>query len=331
MALIDTLDTLFGIRKALVVGFFVALAAVFVVMPMAIRKLRGAGIVGRDINKPGRPEVPEMGGLAVFLSFNAAVFLVLALGDLNRTQESLVLVGLIVAAGAAITGVLDDLVRLRQQFKAFIPIGFSIPLVLYADDFVVDFGLFAYDFGVLYALILIPLGVAAASNGFNMLEGFNGLGAGLAVIIGGAMSAMALASGDVLGLVLLVPLLGALVGFLAYNLYPARIFPGDTFTLFVGATLAAASMLSKIEFWSALLFLPHVAEFFLKARGRFSTQSFAQEVSPDGTLHYDGPIHSLTHIAMRSGRHTEPKVVVLMWTGMTVYAALVLLAYLFWG
>lgn len=330
MAFIDSLDTLFGIRKALVVGFLVAVAAVVVVMPTALRKLRGAGIVGRDVNKPHRPEVPEMGGLVVFLAFNAAVFVVLALGDLARSQEELVLVGLIVAAGAAITGILDDLVRLRQQFKAFIPIGFSIPLVLYAEDSVVDFGLVSYDFGPLYALVLVPLGVAAASNGFNMLEGFNGLGAGLGLIIAAAMSVMAYASGGLLGLVLLVPLMGALLAFLAYNLYPASIFPGDTFTLLVGAVLAVSSMLSKLEFWGALLFVPHVLEFFLKARGRFATQSFAKEVR-DGRMHYEGPVHSLTHLVMRSGRHTEPKLVVMMWTGMTAYAAVVLVLFTLFG
>lgn len=323
MALIDTLDTLFGIRKALVVGFFVAAAAVFSIMPMALRKLEGAGIMGKDINKPDQPKVPEMGGLVVFLAFNAAVFVILALGNLDRVGESLVLVGLIVAAGAAITGILDDLVRLRQQFKAFIPIAFSAPLILFSEDSFIHFGQFSYDFGPLYALILVPLGVAAASNGFNMLEGFNGLGAGLGLIIAAAMSAMALATGQLLGLTLLVPLMGAIVAFLAYNLYPARIFPGDTFTLLVGAVLAVAAMLSKIEFWGALLFLPHILEFFLKARGRFGTQSFAQEVR-DGTMHYDGPIHSLTHLAMRSGKHSEPKIVVLMWTGMLAYTGLVL-------
>ena len=330
MALIDTLDTLFGIRKALVVGFLVAAAAVFTLMPMAVRKLRGAGIVGRDVNKPHRPEVPEMGGLVVFLAFNAAVFLVLALGNLGRAQEELVLVGLIVAAGATITGILDDLVRLRQQFKAYIPIGFSIPLVLYVEESVIDFGLWSYDFGPLYALVLVPLAVAAASNGFNMLEGFNGLGAGLGLIIAAAMTVMAFASGELLGLALLVPLMGAMAAFLAYNLYPASIFPGDTFTLLVGAVLAVASMLSRIEFWAALLFVPHVLEFFLKARGRFATQSFAQEVR-DGKMHYEGPIHSLTHLAMRSGRHSEPKVVVLLWTGMAAYAAVVLVLFTLFG
>ncbi len=326
VALIDTLDTLFGLRKALVVGFVVAAASVYVVMPMAIRKLLGAGIVGHDVNKPGRPAVPEMGGLVVFLAFNAAVFVMLALGDLNRAEESLVLVSLMVAAGAAITGILDDLVALRQQFKAFIPIAFSIPLVLYAEDSIIQFPGLAFDFGPLYALVLVPLAVAAASNGFNMLEGFNGLGAGMGLIIGAGMAVIAYASGNLLGLVILVPLLGAIVAFLTYNMYPAKVFPGDTFTLLVGAVLAAASMLSKIEFWAALLFLPHVLEFFLKARGRFGTQSFAKEVH-NGTMHYEGPIHSLTHVAMRSGTHTEPKVVLLMWSGMAVYVAAVVVAY----
>ncbi len=328
MALIESLDGLLGFRKALIVGCLAAAVALVAVMPLAMRKLRGAGIVGKDIHKPGTPPIPEMGGLAVYIAFHIGVFIVLAFAFLDRSEETLVLVSLVVGAGAVVTGILDDLVRLRQQFKAFIPIAFSIPLALYVQDYSIAFPLLGeVHFGILYAIVLVPLAVAAASNGFNMLEGFNGLGSGLALIIIAAMSAMALLSGQLLGLVVLAPLGGAVAAFLYYNAYPAKIFPGDTFTLFLGALVACASILSQIEFWSALLFVPHVIEFFLKAKARFSVQSFANRIE-EGTMNYDGPIRSLTHLFMKSGRWREAQLVLLIWTGHGLWTGLVLCAFI---
>ena len=257
------------------------------------------------------PAIAEMGGLAPFLAFNAAVFVVLAITSLPHIQQTLILSSLVVAAGACVTGVLDDLISLRQRFKAFIPFAFSIPLALYTSDAGIQIPLLGdVDFGIWYSVLLVPLAIACASNGFNMLEGFNGLSAGLGIILAAAMAIIIMATGNYTGLVLLFPLVGALVGFLWFNMYPARVFPGDSMTLLVGAVLASAAIVSKVEFWAALLFVPHVVEFLLKARAGFSVQSFATRIQ-DGVLIYEGPVRSLTHVVMRTSKVTEPQLVVL--------------------
>lgn len=329
MSFADMIGLGLGIRFALAIGLGVALAAAVMVTPKTLRKLRGAGIVGRDRHKPGAPEVPEMGGLAVFLAFNAGVFAVLATGGLPLSQQVVVLAGLITAAGACITGVLDDLVDLRQRFKAFIPLVFAAPLALYAPDTRIAFPFAgSFDFGWLYPLVLVPLAVTCASNGFNMLEGYNGLGAGLGIIIGAAIAALAILEGTLAGLALLFPLVGALGGFLYYNVYPARGFPGDTMTLLTGAVLASGAILSKVEFWAALLFLPHIVEFFLKARGHFEAENFAERVPGDTSdppmLQYRGPTESLTHIPMKRRAMTERGLTHLFWGLEAVLALLVL-------
>ncbi|MCA1813876.1 MAG: hypothetical protein LC624_07990 [Halobacteriales archaeon] len=328
MSFADQLGVGLGFRAALVLGLGLALLGALSVTPLVVRKLRGAHIVGRDKHKPGAPEVPEMGGLAVFLAFNASVFVVLALGGIGPGEQQLVLASLIVAAGACITGVLDDLVELRQRFKAFIPLAFALPLALYAPDSRILFPVVgAVDLGPLYAIVLVPLAVASASNGFNMLEGFNGLGTGLGIILAAAIAGLAILHGHLLGLALLFPLIGALGGFLVFNIAPARVFPGDTGTLLVGATLAAGAVLSAVEFWGFLLFLPHIIEFFLKAKGKFRVQCFASRVEPDGTLVYEGPTRSWTHVFMRRMRVTEPQLVVRMWLAWGLYAGLLVGAF----
>lgn len=329
MTLADILGVALRFREALALGLLVSLVAVLIATPRTMRKLKGAGIHGNDIHKPGRPAVPEMGGLPVFLAFNVGAFTVLGFGDIPPTDQALILSSLIVAAGALITGVLDDLVVLRQRFKAFIPFAFAAPLALFVPETYVDFPVIGQvGFDLLYPLVLVPLGIACASNGFNMLEGFNGLGAGLGVIMATTLAILALLSGDITGLALLLPLIGALGGFLWFNAYPSRIFPGDTMTLVVGAILGAAVIVSKLEFWGAVLFLPHVVEFFLKASGSFDTESFAEKVDEDGTLHYRGRVHSLTHLPMKHLNVTEPRLVVTLWGFQALWCSGIIVGWL---
>lgn len=328
MSLAELFGPGLGLRGALALGLVVAMLAALVVTPRAMRKLRGAGIVGRDRHKPGEPEVPEMGGLAVFIAFNLGVFAVLALGGVSAPAQVLLLASLIVAAGACITGVIDDLVALRQRFKAFIPLAFAAPLALFAPTSYVAFPLVGpVELGLLYPLVLVPLAITCASNGFNMLEGYNGLGAGVGIVIAAALSVLAIHQGTLTGLVLLFPLIGALGGFLWFNAYPARVFPGDTMTLLTGAVLASGAILSKVEFWGALLFVPHILEFFLKARGHFKAQNFARIVDAQQeppVLTYEGPTESLTHLVLSRRRMTERGVALAFWGLETVLALAVI-------
>lgn len=313
MTLQEMLGINTGLRTALFIGSLAAFITVFLVMPIAMRKLRGARIVGVDRQKPGNPEIPEMGGLVVFLGFNAGVFVLLILTGLPAEDQALVLASLIVAAGATLTGALDDLISLQQRSKAFIPVAFALPLALYVPSTTVELPHFGVvEFGLLYTLLFVPAGITCASNGFNMFEGFNGLGAGLGLILAVGIGSVAYMAGNLTGFLLLVPLVGALLAFLYYNVYPAKIFPGDTMTLLVGAVLAAAAILSKVEFWGFLMFVPHVVEFFLKAASRFKVQSFSQRVE-NGKLRYDGPIRSIPHIFMRYLRVSEPQLVAAIW------------------
>ena len=331
MTLADLLGVVLRFREALAAGLLIALVAALVATPRTMSKLRGAGITGNDIHKHGRPEVPEMGGLAVFLAFNVGAFTVLGFGNVPQSQEALILASLVVAAGACITGVLDDLVVLRQRFKAFIPFAFAAPLALYVPGTTVVFPLVGpIDFGILYPLVLVPLGIASASNGFNMLEGFNGLGAGLGIIMATVLSVMSILTNELAPLAILFPLIGALGGFLWFNAFPSRVFPGDTMTLLVGAALGAAVILGGFEFWGALLFSPHVVEFFLKASGGFKAESFATGMSEEGELHYVGRIQSIPHIVMKHLRVTEGRLVLVLWAAMAVYGLLIVAAFAAW-
>ncbi len=214
--------------------------------------------------------------------------------------------------GAALAGIMDDLFGLRQRIKAVIPFLFAIPVGVYvADKTTMSFIVVMVDFGILMMLIA-PFGVTCAANAGNMLEGFNGLGAGLGIIISVTLIAISMKDGVTESLILLFPLLGALIAFLWFNRFPARIFPGDTLTLFVGATIACAAIVGDFKTIGALLFIPMIIEFFLKLRGHFKGENYG---TPDeeGFLSYKGDIESLTHYIMKKKRIKEPQLVHIIW------------------
>jgi len=297
----------------------------FLVVPWLIKNLKNTSAVGRDLNKLDQPLIPEMGGLAVVIGFYLGVNVLIIWGD-NDLPSSIFYLSLLAVLGAAVTGIMDDLFSLRQRVKAFLPFIFAIPLgsLMVESENTILLGI---DFGVLM-LLIAPFGITSAANAANMLEGFNGLGVGLGIIITLSMIVISLVTGQTEGLFLLFPLLGALVAFLWFNKYPARIFPGDSMTLFLGATIACAAIVSNLKTFGAILFIPMIVEFFLKARGHFTGENYGI-VGEDGTLSYKGRTESLAHLIMRRKRVNERQLVHIFWgveavvcAAVVVYAAL---------
>jgi len=275
-------------------------------------------MVGVDFNKPNRPVIPEMGGLAVIIGFYVGVIFLILFYDVPM---DIYYISLLAIMGAAVVGIMDDLFDLRQRVKAILPFLFALPLgikiyqvavegVAYGIQYF-DTYILGIDIGVLTVLV-IPLGITCAANAANMLEGFNGLGVGLGIIMTSTMIIISLILGETRGLFLLAPLLGALIAFLYFNKYPAKIFPGDTLTLFTGAVIACAAIISHMKIIGALLFIPMIVEFFLKVRGKFKAENYGKP-DKDGNLIYKGRIESLAHIFMKRRKLKETQLVAIFW------------------
>ncbi len=298
-------------------------------MPWLIEKLTERKILGTDMNKSSKPKIPEMGGISVLIGFVVGVYVQIFLFEITGIGiviNDYILCSLVTAIGVSYVGILDDLIGIRQRTKAFLPFMFALPLGFFTNSvmFLPYFG--EYDFGYLM-LFLVPFAITCASNSTNMLEGFNGLGTGLSIIICSALSFMAIINEDLNGLYLLIPLLGSLLAFWYYNKYPAKIFPGDTLTMFMGAVIACAAIASNLRLEGAILLTPMILEFFLKFRGRFSAESFATKVN-EGILIYDREIQSLTHILMSNFELTEKKLVeIILIIELTLAAMLCMFSY----
>ena len=131
---------------------------------------------------------------------------------------------------------------------------FCIALFYFGHSTVVSipFTSLQVDFGWTYP-ILVMIMMAGFSNAVNLTDGVDGLAGGTSIIAFGALLLLASSQGlsDMTGLC--GALGGAVLGFLIFNLHPAKVFMGDVGSLALGAALAAAAILIKAEFYLLII------------------------------------------------------------------------------
>ncbi|MGB9675012.1 MAG: MraY family glycosyltransferase [Candidatus Nanoarchaeia archaeon] len=273
------------------------------------------GLVGKDMNKAKSVSCAEAGGIAVLFStifgiFFYVFFKTFIWRSATHFVEVLAIACTLLLAG--FLGFIDDILGwkkgLAQWQKPLFTIPIAIPLaVLNASQTNLTIPFFGnVDFGLYFPLILVPVAIVGASNGFNMLAGLNGLEAGMGAIILGTLTIILLKSAPWLALLTCL-CTASLLAFLLFNWYPAKVFPGNCLTYTIGALIGAVAILSDATTSAIILFLPYFAEFVLKAKSKFKGESFGVPLQ-DGTLKPPEKISSLTHIFMRFAK-TEKRTV----------------------
>jgi len=200
---------------------------------------------------------------------------------------------------ASMVGLLDDLLGwkkgLSKQTRLMLILVAAVPLMaLNAGQSV----LLGIDFGLLYPLFLVPLAVVGVTTTFNFLAGFNGLESSQGIIILTALSIVNFITGNWWLALITMAFVSSLFAFWLFNKYPAKIFPGDILTYAIGALIVSNAILGNMEKITLFFFIPYILEVFLKARGKFKVESFA-DVQKDGSLELRQPkICGLEHLAI---------------------------------
>lgn len=322
-----------------VLSILISFFSAFLILPYWIKRAQEHGLVGEDINKLSRRSVAELGGLIVIFSAIIGVLSYIAFSVFvyKNTAEMLFLMSACTSIFIAmLIGLFDDILGwklgLRQYQKFLLTFTIAIPImVVNAGVSNVRIPFIGWvNFGLLFPLIIIPVGIVGASNAFNMLAGFNGLEAGMGVIILSGLGFISFLLGMHSSAVISACVIVALLAFLVYNWYPAIVFPGDVLTLPVGASIAIVAILGNIELYALMMFFPlYFAEFLLKLRGRFKKESFGKITSEGLDLKYD-KIYGITHLSIFLikkffGKVTEQKVVLLiLFTQFLITSATVL-------
>ena len=316
-------DVHYSLAAASVLSFISA----YLMTPVFIRFMRAAGIVGRDIMKEDRPVVADMGGPGVIVGFLTGVFFYIAV-------EIFVFAGLrgliyILASISTILiitliGIFDVLTALMEQREGpgvferlkrkgipawlyfLIPLPAAVPLVA------VNAGVShmtlpvvgRIELGLLYPLVLIPLGLLCCSNATNFLAGFNGLEAGMGFVLNLSLGLFALINDKQAAALIALTFAAALLAFLRYNWYPAKVFPGDL-NYTIGAVAVCATVIGNMERFAILCFTPWITEALLKARSRFKAESYGVLQKDGAVKPLEEGVYSLTHLVMRMGRLRE--------------------------
>ena len=242
-------------------------------MPRIIKKLENADIVGKDLHKSWKPIVAEMGGFGILFGFIIGMFSGIYMHDLLAFPLCVVLIVILLVG---LIGIADDLLVLSSKEKLFLLFLAGIPLIWAAPQ----------DVGIFY-LISIPIALSIGSNLTNMLAGLNGIESGLGIISLSSLTIACIILSKYDVTIISMSMLGALIAFLYFNKYPAKIFPGDTGTLIIGAAIVSIAFIGRVKLIALIVLMPNIIDAAMKfySAGVMERQQFKPtQVDDEGNL-----------------------------------------------
>ncbi|MCL2562833.1 MAG: undecaprenyl/decaprenyl-phosphate alpha-N-acetylglucosaminyl 1-phosphate transferase [Oscillospiraceae bacterium] len=219
----------------------------------------GAMDIPKDDRRVHKEPIPRLGGLAIFIGF---VLSVVIFAEIDREIRGILLGAVVIV----FVGVVDDIIHLKawQKFSlqiiaALIPAFHGVTI-----NFIGNPNVFAADPYLAFGYLAIPLTVlwiVAITNAVNLIDGLDGLAVGVSTIASLTMLVVALlVTADANVALILAALAGACLGFMPYNLNPAKIFMGDTGALLLGYLLATMSVFGLFKFYAIISFaVPFIA------------------------------------------------------------------------
>ena len=235
------------------VVFAVAAAVTWALTPLVWRLARRIGaIVVPDDRRVHACPTPTLGGIAMFAGFAAALAAAYLMPELRPAFRSSEPLGLAVASALMLgVGLLDDLwevsapAKVAGQVLAASVLSLSGITMFYFQVPFADFIVLSPDLGFLVTV----LWVVAMVNAVNLIDGLDGLAAGVVAIAAGAFFIYAVRLSDV-GLLapenmaptIVAATAGLCLGFLPHNFHPAKVFMGDSGALLLGLLMAAATI-----------------------------------------------------------------------------------------
>jgi UDP-N-acetylglucosamine--dolichyl-phosphate N-acetylglucosaminephosphotransferase len=231
---------------------------------------RRLGIVGVDVHKMDKPEVPEMCGasISITLPLFATLLLIFELASVKY-----VLAFSLTVAMASLVGLVDDLKKPKGIFKPLAALAAGIPIVLlHTYDPYLSVPIFRGLYLPLIYPLVVPIAISVTTNTVNMLDPFNGTMAGSASLVSAVCFLSALAMGRELAAIYSALLLASLLGFLYYNRYPSRAFSGNVGSLAVGSALGLIAIQGGMEFVVLVAMFPYIQNsfYFLSEVGKFA-------------------------------------------------------------
>ncbi|MCL2843380.1 MAG: undecaprenyl/decaprenyl-phosphate alpha-N-acetylglucosaminyl 1-phosphate transferase [Oscillospiraceae bacterium] len=245
------------VLAALFVALLISLVATPPVKKFAQRV--GAIDVPKDNRRVHKVPIPRLGGLAIFIGFVISVVL---FAEISRELQGILIGSVIIVS----VGVADDIVPLRAWQKFLVQIVAALSPALHGvvielisnPNVLSDYAYLNLGYFVIPLTVLWIVGI---TNAVNLIDGLDGLAVGVSTISSLTMLVVALLiTADVNVALVLAALAGACLGFMPYNLNPAKIFMGDTGALLLGYLLATMSIMGLFKSYAIISFaVPFIA------------------------------------------------------------------------
>lgn len=278
-------------------------------LPLWIKKCKKTGLLWEDMNVYGFPKrVASSGGIIIVMSFVLGVLSYVAIktffiGGEENVTNIFAMLGVILIVSTI--GLVDDLLGWKHGglgvWTRLVLVFFSsIPLiVINAGVHEINLPLLGVtNLGIIYPLLLIPIGITGATVTYNFLQGMGGLASGQGMIVLIFLSFFAYLTGNswlsLIGLIMTA----SLIVFYFFEKPNSKVFPGDIGTYSIGALIAIMAILGNFERIALIVFIPYIIETLLKLRGKLKKQSFGKP-NKDGSLEmpYE-KIYGLTHLGI---------------------------------
>ncbi|MCM1371021.1 MAG: phospho-N-acetylmuramoyl-pentapeptide-transferase [Clostridium sp.] len=248
---------------ALMVSFIITVVCGLIILPL-LKKINARQTISLYLSNIHKKKqgVPTMGGLIFIIPTIVATIILLLLGKINFSSNLFLILFIFIAY--ALLGFIDDLLKIKRKNniglteiqkligQIFIAAIFFILYINTGHDTIFDIHTLgiSIDMGWFYGLFILLM-LVASSNAVNITDGLDGLAGSLSTI---AFLAFALISfgttwitgSEDIGIFCFI-LVGSLMGFLIYNIYPAKVIMGDTGSLALGSTLAVIAILTSHE------------------------------------------------------------------------------------
>ncbi|SIT69200.1 UDP-GlcNAc:undecaprenyl-phosphate GlcNAc-1-phosphate transferase [Edaphobacillus lindanitolerans] len=222
----------------MITALIITFISVLFLTPFVKKLAMHIGAIDRpNIRKVNTINVPRMGGLAIIISF--------FIGLVIAQPQSEHLIPLIIAASIIIlTGILDDIYDITAKAKLAGQLSAAMIIIIFGD-MQIDFVNLPFGGQVSFGYLSIPLTllwIVGITNAINLVDGLDGLAAGISAIALITLSVMAAIMGNTFVIVFASLLAVSCLGFLFYNFYPAKIFMGDTGSLFLGFMISILAL-----------------------------------------------------------------------------------------
>ena len=236
---------------ALVAALAVSFLATPVVKTFAYKV--GAIDVPKDNRRMHKVPIPRLGGLAIFSGFMVSVLLFVPITPELRS----ILLGAVIIV---VLGVVDDILALPAMLKfvvqiiaALIPTLGGVRILAFSNPNIFSENLYWVLGGL--SIPITVLWIVGITNSVNLIDGLDGLANGVSAISATTMLMIALLISEAQVALVMAALVGACVGFMPYNLNPAKMFMGDTGATFLGYILATMSIQGLFKYYALVSFV----------------------------------------------------------------------------